>query len=216
MAPSDSLRELSIRNTADTADTADTVEKTLKPRFTPGESVVQPPPENYEYEHLKPNFPSLFYPPLEEVPYQDKGLLGDPEYKNLLANAVDCFDYHPKIGTEVVGVKLKNLTDEQKNDLGIYRDPLPGNTTDTLTARLIAFRGVVIFRDQLDFTVEDQLALGRYFGVLHKHATTAVPKQPGLEEIHVVYADEDSVDQRALFTPFHLWHSDVTLPFHRS
>jgi hypothetical protein len=113
MTPSDYLQELSLSSKADTVGPA------LKPRFTPGRSVVEPPTENYEYEHLKPNFPSMFYPPLEEVPYNDKGLLGDPEYKNLLVDAVDCFDYHPKVGTEVVGVKLKNLTDAQKNDLGM-------------------------------------------------------------------------------------------------
>ncbi|KAI5820937.1 hypothetical protein BZA77DRAFT_51109 [Pyronema omphalodes] len=165
-----------------------------KPRFTPGYTEVEPVPEVYEYEHLKQAFPPLYWPALEEVPYEDKGKLGDVNYKNLLANATDCFDYHPKIGTEVHGVSLKTLTDAQKNDL----------------ARLIAYRGVVIFRDQHDFTVEDQLNLGRYFGTLHKHATTAVPKQPGLEELHVIWTDGNSADQRALFTPAHLWHSDVT------
>jgi taurine dioxygenase len=45
---------------------------------------------------------------------------------------------------------------------------------------------------------------------LHKHATTAVPKQPGLEEVHVIWTDGDSADQRALFAPAHLWHADVS------
>ena len=167
-----------------------------KARFTPGYTIVEPPaaPGEYKYEHLKQAFPALSWPPLEEVPYDDKGLLGDPQYKNLLVDATDCFDYHPKIGSEIHGVSLAALTDAQKNDL----------------ARLIAFRGVVVFRNQHDFTLDHQLALGRYFGVLHKHATTAVPRQPGLEEVHVIWTDGNSLDQRALFTPAHLWHADVS------
>ena len=85
------------------------------------------------------------------------------------------------------------MTDAQKNDL----------------ARLVAYRGVVFFRDQSDWNVEDQLALGRYFGVLHKHATTSMPKKEGLEEIHVVYADEKGADQSAWFPVGYSWHSDV-------
>ncbi|CAZ85788.1 unnamed protein product [Tuber melanosporum] len=164
------------------------------PRFTPGYTAVEEVTTDYKYEHLKPCFPDVSWPPLEEVPYSDKGVLGDPEYKNLLAEATDVFDYTPKIGTEIHGVKLKTLTDAQKNDL----------------ARLVAYRGVVFFRDQGDFEVGDQLDLGRYWGPLHKHATTSVPRKEGLDEIHVVYHDANGLDQRALFTPTHLWHADVT------
>lgn len=174
------------------------VQDSTKPtsRFTPGYTKVDEL-KDYRYEDLKPSFPAVSWPPLEEVPHEDKGLLGDPGYKNLLSSATDVFDYTPKIGTEIHGVKLKDLTEAQKNDL----------------ARLIAFRGVVFFRDQEDFTIEDQLALGRHFGVLHKHATTSVPRRPGLEEVHVVYADGNSLDQRALFAPSYLWHADVSSPY---
>ena len=167
------------------------------PRFTPGYTVVEEEKATgYEYEHLKPCFPDVTWPPLEEVPYSDKGLLGDPEYKNILAEATDAFDYTPKIGTEIHGVNLKTLTNAQKNDL----------------ARLVAYRGVVFFRGQEDFEVEDQLELGRCWGPLHKHATTSVPRKEGLEEVHVIYHDGNSLDQRALFTPAHLWHADVSSP----
>ncbi len=87
------------------------------------------------------------------------------------------------------------LTDPQKNDL----------------ARLIATRGVVFFRNQKNFGIDDQRELGQYFGQLHKHATTAVPRREGLEDVHVVYTGEGSPDLRALFTPTFLWHSDVSL-----
>ncbi|CAI6273617.1 unnamed protein product [Periconia digitata] len=162
--------------------------------YVPGRTVIKNHDDTYEYEHLRTRFPEIVWDPLEEVPYHDKGLLGDPTFKNLLSSATDVFDYNPKIGTEVTGVDLANLTDAAKNDL----------------ARLIATRGVVFFRDQKNLGIQEQRALGEYFGELHKHATTAVPRQEGLENVHVVYTGEDSPDLRAMFTPSFLWHSDVT------
>lgn len=44
-----------------------------------------------------------------------------------------------------------------------------------------------------------------------QHATTAVPRKEGLEDVHVVYTGDNSADQRAMFTPTFLWHSDVCL-----
>ena len=162
--------------------------------YVPGRTTVQQHDDTYEYEHLRPRFPDITWPALGEIPYADKGLLGDPNFKDLLASATDVFDYNPKIGTEIHGIDLANLTDPQKNDL----------------ARLIATRGVVFFRAQHNFGIEEQRALGQYFGTLHQHATTAVPRQEGLEDVHVVYTGENSPDLRALFTPTFLWHSDVT------
>lgn len=82
---------------------------------------------NYEHEDLMPHYPDLTWPALEEVPYEDKGLLGDPDFKYLKEVATHIQDYNPKIGTEISGVDLANLTDGQKNDI----------------ARLISIRGVV-------------------------------------------------------------------------
>ncbi|MCJ1378584.1 hypothetical protein MMC17_001683 [Xylographa soralifera] len=161
--------------------------------YTPGRTSVDRP-EDYEHQDLLPRFPNLRWAPLVEVPYVEKGLLGHPEFKNLLEAATDVFDYNPKIGTEIHGVNLATLTNAQKNDL----------------ARLISIRGVVFFRDQKDFSIDDQRKLGQYFGTLHKHATTSVPRRAGLEDVHVVYTDEKSKEQRAYFTPTFLWHSDVT------
>ena len=149
--------------------------------------------EFYEHDDLRPTFPDIHWDPLTEVPYHDKGIQGDPQFRNLLGAATDIFDYSPKIGTEVSGINLAKLTDAQKNDL----------------ARLISVRGVVFFRNQTDFDVDAQRELGQYFGKLHKHATTSVPRRPGLEDVHVVYTDEKSKDQRAVFEPSFLWHSDV-------
>jgi sulfonate dioxygenase len=138
--------------------------------------------DNYGYDDLKPSFPDKHWPPLEGVPYNDKGLLGDPTFKNLLANATDVFDYNPKIGTEIYGVDLANLSDAAKNDLAL----------------LIATRGVVFFRNQKNFDIDAQRKIGAYYGTLHKHATTAVPKRGDLDDVHVVYTDEKSKDWKVV------------------
>ncbi|KAL2377245.1 hypothetical protein RJZ90_006899 [Blastomyces dermatitidis] len=161
--------------------------------YEPGWTVVEDH-EKYPYDDLLPSFPNISWDPIGKVPYHDKGILGDEKFSGLLDAATDIFDYNPKIGTEVHGVNLAKLTDNQRNAL----------------ARLIAIRGVVFFRAQDDFDIEAQRDLGRYFGTLHRHATTAVPKKAGLEDVHVVYTGDYSVDQRALFSPSFLWHSDVT------
>ena len=125
--------------------------KPTKLTYKPGHSTVQNH-DDYEYEDLRPCFPDVHWPALTTVPYQDKGLQGRLDFGYLLDSASDVFDYSPKIGTEVEGVRLVQLTNIQKDDL----------------ARLIATRGVVFFRNQGDFDVEAQRELGRYFGTLHK------------------------------------------------
>lgn len=163
--------------------------------YRPGITTVeQHDGQEYQYEDLRPHFPDIKWPALEEVLYEDKGLLGDADFKHLKQIATSIEDYNPKIGTEVSGVDLANLTDEQKNDI----------------ARLIAIRGVVFFRDQKNLDIDAQRKLGAYFGILHKHATTSTPKRGDLNDVHVIWADEKSKDQRAMFTPTFLWHSDVT------
>ena len=133
--------------------------------YVPGRTVVDKH-ETYTYDDLKPSFPSKHWAPLGEVPYEDKGLLGDSTLKNLLSNATDVFDSNPKIGTEIHGVDLSTLSDAAKNDLAL----------------LIATRGVVFFRNQKNFDIEAQRKLGSYYGTLHKHATTSVPKRGDLED----------------------------------
>lgn len=161
--------------------------------YTPGRTVIECH-EHYPHEGLLPSFPDVQWGPIEKLPYEDRGLHGDPKFRNLLADATDIFDYTPKIGTEVHGIDLARLNNAQRDDL----------------ARLIAVRGVVIFHGQDNFDIDAQRELGKHFGPLHKHATTAVPRQGGLEDVHVVYTGDNSVDQRAMFTPSFLWHSDVT------
>lgn len=140
-----------------------TLRKTVA-NYVPGHSLVEKHSE-YKYEDLKPHYPDVKWPALEDVLYEDKGLLGDPYFHNLKEIATGIVDYIPKIGTEVHGVDLTDLTDDQKNDIAL----------------LIAIRGVVFFRNQKNFDVEEQGKLGAYFGTLHKHATTSSPKCGGLD-----------------------------------
>lgn len=66
-----------------------------------------------------------------------------------------------------------------------------------------------VLRDQ-PINIQEQLELGRYFGRLHKHATTPVPREDGLEEVHVVYNDSTHKPDPSAFSKLELWHSDVT------
>jgi sulfonate dioxygenase len=77
-------------------------------------------------------------------------------------------------------------------------------------ALLGAHAGVIVIRDDDDFSVEDQLAFGRHFGPLHTHPTTGIPRQEGLEEVHLVYADKISRPDPTAFAKEELYHSDVT------
>lgn len=119
--------------------------------YKPGRTVVEVH-DKYPHEDLLPSFPDVHWEPLGKVPYEDRGVQGDKEFRALLADATDVFDYTPKIGTEVHGISLAKLNDAQKNDL----------------ARLVSVRGVVFIRGQDEFDIEAQRDLGRYFGTLHK------------------------------------------------
>jgi len=66
-----------------------------------------------------------------------------------------------------------------------------------------------VFRNQ-DIDIHQQLELARHFGPLHKHATTPIPREPGLEEVHVVYNDASRRPDPSAFSKLELWHSDVS------
>lgn len=81
--------------------------------------------------------------------HNDVALRADPKKVSLYDNATKVFDLTPNVGTEIHGLQLSKLTDQQKNDLGL----------------LIAERGVVFFRDQ-DITPDQGKKLGAYYGPL--------------------------------------------------
>lgn len=159
---------------------------------------LQKEDETYEYNFLRPAYPKLDWAPLETFEViPDKAHLADIKnnFASLFRDATSVTHINSKIGTEVTGVDLSNLDDEQKNELAL----------------LLATRVAVIFRDQKNLDIHKQLELGRYYGTLHKHATTSLPRnyEDGLEEVHVIWADEKRVPYTA-FPATYLWHSDVT------
>lgn len=87
-----------------------------------------------------------------ERPYTDPGSRADREKKSLLSAATKVTDLTTHIGTEIEGLQLKDLTDQQKDELAL----------------LIAERSVVFFRDQ-DLSPQQQMALGDWFGEVEVH-----------------------------------------------
>ncbi|KAG0255118.1 hypothetical protein BG011_005310 [Mortierella polycephala] len=110
----------------------------------------------------------------------------DPEKKALFANVTKRIDYSPKIGTELHGIKLSQLTDQQSEELAAF----------------IAERGVVFFRDQDDLDYKEHVRLGRRWGPLHVHPL--VPHNQDNPEVIVL----DSRLSR--FNTNDSWHSDVS------
>ncbi|KAI0067302.1 alpha-ketoglutarate-dependent sulfonate dioxygenase [Artomyces pyxidatus] len=166
-------------------------EQVFNPFYSP--SIADDGNDQYKYSNYKPTFPDITWEPLGEVEVTDRGLHADPEKQSLLSAASKTITLTPAIGTEIHGIDLRQLTDRQKDELAL----------------LIAERGVVFFRDQ-EISIHEQLALTRYWGPLHKHATTPVPKEPGLEEVHVVYNDGSRRPDTTSFSKLELWHSDVS------
>lgn len=157
------------------------------------EAIRQASNDEQAYSHLKLEVRKVDWPVLEKVEIgKDKALLADPDtdFSNLFRNATLVKHLGPRIGTEIVGIKLNNLDEIQKNELAL------------LTAR----RHVVIFRDQDDFTIDEQIDLLSYFGPLHKHPTASYPNINGkdYEEVVVIRSGFE-------FKPGDpKWHSDAT------
>lgn len=85
-------------------------------------------------------------------PHVDPGSRADPEKKALLSAVKEVIHLTRHIGTEIVGLQLKDLNNQQKDELGL----------------LIAERSVVFFRDQ-DITPQQQKELGEWFGEIEVH-----------------------------------------------
>ncbi len=84
--------------------------------------------------------------------HHDPGARADPAKTALLGAAKQVINLTSHIGTEIVGLQLKDLTDRQKDELGL----------------LIAERSVVFFRDQ-DISPQQQKSLGEWYGEIEIH-----------------------------------------------
>ncbi|WWC90248.1 uncharacterized protein L201_005181 [Kwoniella dendrophila CBS 6074] len=79
--------------------------------------------------------------------YKDPALRADKEKKALFGAAKEVKNLTKWIGTEIIGLQLKDFTDKQKDELAL----------------LVAERHIVFFRDQ-DLSPQQQQELGLYLG----------------------------------------------------
>lgn len=129
----------------------------------------------------------------EDREYIDAGTRADKNKKALFSAAKEVKNLTAHIGTEIVGLQLKDLTDQQRDELAL----------------LIAERSVVFFRDQ-DLSPQKQLELGKYFGEVEIHPQ--VPHVPGLQGATVIWPDLMKSDFGASFRKpvgTQGWHTDL-------
>ncbi|CAN9097408.1 unnamed protein product [Alternaria alternata] len=125
----------------------------------------------------------------------DPGSRADPEKKALFGAAKDIIHLTSHIGTEIVGLQLKDLTDQQKDELGL----------------LIAERSVVFFRDQ-DLSPQEQKKLGEYYGEIEVHMKPQVPFVPGVPGVTVLWPALQATEVPASFRKTggaSRWHTDL-------
>jgi hypothetical protein len=91
--------------------------------------------------------------------YVDAGARADKSKSALLSAAKEVIHLTSHIGTEIVGLQLKDLTNQQRDELAL----------------LIAERSVVFFRDQ-EITPQEQKSLGEHYGEVEVHVCLSVSR----------------------------------------
>lgn len=115
----------------------------------------------YKYSNYLPVYDNTtVFPPTEPCEVVDKGTLADKTKPHLFNTGdanVSITKLTPRVGSEVKGLQLSQLSNSQKNELAL----------------LIAERGVVVFRGQdfKDIGPQKQKEFGDYFGKLHVHVS---------------------------------------------
>lgn len=125
--------------------------------------------------------------------HHDPGARADPAKSALFGAAEKVIDLTTHIGTEIVGLQLKDLTDRQKDELGL----------------LIAERSVVFFRDQ-DISPQQQKSLGEWYGEIEIHPQ--VPQVPGVSGVTVIWPELQAKEVKASFRRpggASRWHTDL-------
>ncbi|TPX59733.1 hypothetical protein PhCBS80983_g02316 [Powellomyces hirtus] len=114
------------------------------------------------------------------------GQKADPDKRSLLEAVTKRIDLSPIIGTELHGLQLSQLSEQQKEDLALF----------------VSERGVVFFRDQ-DITLEQQQELGRSWGPLHVHpiGRKSDPKEDA-QLFHTTKASKIHAGEG--------WHTDIS------
>ncbi|PSS22788.1 hypothetical protein M430DRAFT_25763 [Amorphotheca resinae ATCC 22711] len=121
------------------------------------------------------------------------GARADKSKSALLSAAKEVIHLTSHIGTEIVGLQLNQLTDQQKDELAL----------------LIAERSVVFFRDQ-DITPQEQKKLGEYYGEVEVHPQ--VPHVPGVPGVTIIWPALQATERKASFRQpggASRWHSDL-------
>lgn len=112
--------------------------------------------------------------------HDEVGARADRSKNALLSAASSVTHLTSHIGTEIAGLQLKDLTDQQRNELAL----------------LIAERTVVFFRDQ-DISPQEQKALGEYYGRIEVHPQ--VPQVPQVEGVTVIWPALQATEVAANF-----------------
>jgi hypothetical protein len=123
----------------------------------------------YPYRPLKPLYlDDVRKIRSEDREYIDAGSRADPEKKALFSAASEVINLTSNIGTEIRGLQLKDLTNQQRDELAL----------------LIAERSVVFFRDQ-DISPQQQRELGEYYGEVEVHVSPLIRILVYLTNTHV-------------------------------
>ncbi|OAD76127.1 hypothetical protein PHYBLDRAFT_143110 [Phycomyces blakesleeanus NRRL 1555(-)] len=137
--------------------------------------------------------PTTTYPELEPFKHVDVGHRADPKKASLYDNAEKIFDLTPNVGTEIHGIQLSKLTNQQKDDLAL----------------LIAERGVVFFKKQ-DINIVQGEDLGRHYGPLHIHNIGGhPPNHPYVLPIYSVDVEKSAYYPK-IVRASEGWHTDVS------
>ena len=111
--------------------------------------------QGYPYRPSRPVYLDDVYK-IRDKPrdHVDAGARADKPKKSLLSAATKVTDLTAYIGTEIEGLQLKDLTNQQRDELAL----------------LIAERSVVFFRDQ-DLSPQQQKELGEWYGEVEVHVS---------------------------------------------
>lgn len=109
--------------------------------------------KGYPYRPSRPLYLDDVYK-IRDTPrdHVDAGARADKSKKSLLSAATKVTDLTAYIGTEIEGLQLKDLTNQQRDELAL----------------LIAERSVVFLRDQ-DLSPQQQKELGEWYGEVEVH-----------------------------------------------
>ncbi|KAF2036263.1 TauD-domain-containing protein [Setomelanomma holmii] len=140
------------------------------------------------------------FPPTPLFDFTDRGHHADKTKPNLLYkdnSALKVTKLTPRVGTEISGLQLSQLSTAQKDELAL----------------LIAERGVVVFRNQdfKDIGPVKQKEFGQYFGRLHVHPVGAHVEDH--IEFHSIYLGKDNLYRLGRSTAkltTTSYHSDVS------